>query len=141
MHVNSQPFAGELERYIGHLLADRHNTVAETSRYGYLQNLLNAAGAALDCPKAHVIIHPVNTGAGLPDLGILSEKQAEDGRPEYSVIEVKPTTANVQTLAQTEQVRKYLLHCGLVLVTNYYQFLLATLDKHGGVQTEEQAAV
>ena len=138
MSVKNQNFPAELKRYLTHLHADRHNTVAETSRYGYLQALLNAAGATLDTPKAYVVVHPVNTGAGIPDLGILSERQAQDARPEYGVIEVKPTAADVRTVAQSEQVRKYLLHYGVVLVTNYYQFLLVTLDAHGGVHAEEQ---
>ena len=138
MSTIGQSFTTELKQYLTHFLADRHNTVAETSRYGYLQALLNAAGATLDSPKAYAIIHPVNTGAGIPDLGILSEKQPIDARPQYGVVEVKPTTVDVLSLAQTEQVSKYLLHYGLVLVTNYYQFLLVTLDEHGGVRAEEQ---
>lgn len=131
-------FAAELESYLHHLAADRHNTVAETSRYGYLQTLLNAAGLHGPGPAIHALIHPSSSGAGIPDLGLFSAEQTDGDRPAHGVVEVKPASANLFALAQSEQVRRYLLHYGQVLVTNYYQFLLVTMDEHGAPRLEEQ---
>lgn len=131
-------FAAELESYLHHLAADRHHTVAETSRYGYLQTLLNAAGLHGPGPHVQALIHPSSSGAGIPDLGLFSAEQSDGDRPAHGVVEVKPANANLFALAQSEQVRRYLLHYGQVLVTNYYQFLLVTLDEHGAPRPEEQ---
>ncbi len=123
-------FAAELEAYLRHLVADRQRVVPETSRYGYLQTLLNAAGASVT-PPMRAVIHPANSGAGFPDLGLYATDQADDVRPQHGVVEAKPTGADVNTIARSQQVLGYLHHYRLVLVTNYYQFLLVTLGDDG----------
>lgn len=58
MPQRTPDFTAALESYLRHLAADRHAAVPETSRYGYLQTLLNAAGAELSgaavCPKSWI---------------------------------------------------------------------------------------
>lgn len=44
--------------------------------------------------------------------------------PARGVIEVQPTTADARTAARSEQVRRYLDQCRLVLVTTYREFVL-----------------
>jgi hypothetical protein len=53
-----------LEIYLAEITALRGAT-KETSGYGVLQNLLNAAGHALR-PKVKCVIHPKNSGPEFP---------------------------------------------------------------------------
>ncbi|MBI3960852.1 MAG: N-6 DNA methylase [Chloroflexi bacterium] len=131
-------FTAALEAYLRHLAADRPSAVAETSRYGYLQMLFNAAGEQLAAPRVHAVIHPANSGAGIPDLGLYAADQPDDARPQHGVVEAKPTSADVRAIAHSQQVRGYLLHYRLVLVTNYYCFLLVTLGDDGQPRLEEE---
>ncbi len=118
-------------------LADLHSSlgvgVPETSGYPALRNLLNAVGDSLK-PKIAAVLHPANTGAGLPDGGLFSAKELKkhgpdsptlfDFKPERGVIEVKGLAQDIAGLEQTPQVHGYLEHYGQILVTNYRTFAL-----------------
>ena len=121
-----------VESYLADLYAVRGAGTAETSGYPALANLLNEVGGALK-PKITAIIHPANSGAGLPDGGFFSAKELRQHpgevsllklHPERGVLEVKPVDHDLLTLAQTPQVRNYLEHYGQILLTNYRSFAL-----------------
>lgn len=86
-----------MEAYLRHLAADRPSAVAETSRYGYLQTLLNAAGEQLAAPRVHAVVHPANSGAGIPDLGLYAADQPDDARP-LRVAEVETFTHSARRI-------------------------------------------
>src|SRR5579872_2772252 len=123
-------------------LRDIHRSgqaVKETSYYGVLANLFNAIGKTLK-PRIHCIINIKNRGAGIPDGGLFTPDQlqrvTEDQRfisqiPSRGVIEVKGTGDDVQKIATSEQVIRYLSRYGQVLVTNYRDFLLIGQDVNG----------
>ena len=129
-----------LETYLEELYAIRSSgaAVRETSGYPALANLLNAIGHTLK-PKVRCFIHVKNSGAGLPDGGLFTPDQLKNTdeeapllgipQPARGVIEVKGTDAEVEAVAETQQVRDYVSHYGLALVTNYRSFLLL---KRGG---------
>jgi len=110
--------------------------VKETSYYGALETLLNEAGRHLK-PKVRCIINLANKGAGIPDGGLFTPNQfqkrsndlIEGQLPARGAIEVKGTGDEVDTIKDTEQVKKYLEKYGNVLVTNYRDLLLLTLDR------------
>ncbi len=118
-------------------LVDLHQSlgvgVPETSGYPALRNLLNAVGDSLK-PKITAVLHPANSGAGLPDGGLFSTKDLKkhgadsatlfDLKPERGVIEVKGVAQDIAGLEQTPQVRGYLEHYGQILITNYRTFAL-----------------
>src|ERR1039457_6811013 len=93
-----------LEIYLGELAAMRASgaVVRETSGYGALANLCNAAGQALK-PEVHCFIHVKNSGAGLPDGGLFTAEQLKNTDetapllgiplPARGVIEVKGAEA------------------------------------------------
>ena len=125
-----------VESYLADLLAVRGAGTAETSGYPALANLLNAVGGALK-PKIAAVIHPANSGAGLPDGGFFSAKELRkrpdenslfELKPERGVLEVKPVDCDLLKLAQTAQVRNYLEHYGQILLTNYRSFALCTWE-------------
>src|SRR5258706_6071133 len=131
-----------LESYLEELRAIRSSgaAVKETSGYGALANLLNAIGHTLK-PKVRCFIHVKNSGAGLPDGGLFTVDQLKNTdeeapllgipRPSRGVIEVKATDAEIEAVADTEQVLSYIKHYGLVLVTNYRSFLLLKRGDNG----------
>ena len=131
-----------LEIYLEELRAIRSSgaAVKETSGYGALANLFNAAGHTLK-PKVRCFIHVKNSGAGLPDGGLFTADQLkntdEDApllgipQPSRGVIEVKATDAEVDDVADSKQVREYVKHYGQVLVTNYRSFLLLKRGDNG----------
>lgn len=111
----------------------------ETSYYGALENLLNDHGKKLK-PKVMCLIQMQNQGCGLPDGGLFTRDQYKKGSdseplrgqmPSRGVIEVKPPTANIEAIAESEQVQGYLAKYGQVLVTNLRQFLLLGRDGDG----------
>jgi len=63
-----------VESYLADLYAVRGAGTPETSGYPALANLLNEVGGALRS-KITAAIHPANSGAGLPDGGLLSAKE------------------------------------------------------------------
>jgi hypothetical protein len=101
--------------------------------FTYLANLLNALGAKLN-PAVSCVINLKNKGAGIPDGGFFTKDQLrafDDTAPNLAellpargVMEVKGTADDVDKIAASDQVRKYLALYGVVLVTNYRAFLL-----------------
>ena len=103
-----------LETYLTEIASLRGAT-KETSGYPALSNLLNDAGHTLK-PKVKCIIHPKNSGAGIPDGGLFTPDQlkkhdeAEDFGdliPARGVIEVKSVGEEIADFADSEQVEKY----------------------------------
>lgn len=126
-----------LETYLNTLATLRHATVPETSYYAALQTLLNDVGAGLR-PRVQAVIHPKNTGAGIPDLGLFDENQPTDQKPARGIIEAKPVSDDLMQIARGEQVARYVAHYGQALVTNYYQFVLVTRDVQTGLPVIEE---
>ncbi|MCE5323080.1 N-6 DNA methylase [bacterium] len=113
--------------------------VAETSYYGALANLSNEIGKTLK-PKVNCVINLRNQGAGLPDGGLFTPDQLRknsdidtvfDQIPSRGAIEVKGTSEDVLHISQTKQVKDYVERYGLVLVTNYRDFLLIQRGDNG----------
>jgi N-6 DNA Methylase len=125
------------ENYLNALATYRGATVPETSYYSALQTLLNHIGASLR-PGVQSVIHPKNIGAGIPDLGLFDENQPPDQKPARGIIEAKPVSDDLMTIAQSQQVARYVTHYGQALVTNYYQFVLVTRDAQTGVSIIEE---
>ena len=120
-----------LETYLTEIATLRGAT-KETSGYPVLANLFNAVGHTLK-PKVRCIIHPKNSGAGIPDGGLFTPDQLKNKddmesfvgqKPARGAIEVKSTQDDIAAIAETEQVKEYLAHYGQVLLTNYREFLL-----------------
>lgn len=126
-----------LETYLKTLTRLRGATVPETAYYAVLQSLLNAAGEGVR-PKVQAVIHPKDTGAGLPDLGLFDENQPIEQKPARGVVEAKPVSDDLLQIARSEQVARYVAHYGQVLVTNYYQFMLVTCGADGQPREEER---
>ena len=127
-----------LETYLSEIATLRGAT-KETSGYPVLANLLNAVGPTLK-PKVKCIIHPKNSGAGIPDGGLFLPDQLKnrneeesfiDQKPARGVIEVKSTRDEIADITETKQVKEYLEHYGLVLLTNYRSFLLLKRGDNG----------
>ncbi|MEN6335919.1 MAG: type ISP restriction/modification enzyme [Phycisphaerales bacterium] len=120
-------------------LSEIHQTgggVAEESYYSPLENLLNEVGRKLK-PRVRCVGQLRNTGAGEPYFGLYTASQfqrasdlhsMEGQPPERGVIECKPW--NDDSFARTEsvQVSNYWKKYGLVLVTNYRDFVLVGQD-------------
>ena len=108
----------------------------ERSRYGPLAGLLNAVGATLK-PKVFCVQEPADQGAGHPDFGLYTGRQVQKGRrregqlPEHGVVEVKSPAEDALVTADGEQVERYRLRYGTVLVTNTRDFVLAGEDGAG----------
>ncbi len=123
-----------LETYLEDLAALRASgaVVKEISGYPALANLLNAMGQSIK-PKVRCLIQLRNSGAGLPDGGLFTPeqlKQSDDQLPllgqfpARGVIEVKSSGEELGVVAESQQVRDYLARYGLLLLTNYRDFLL-----------------
>lgn len=111
----------------------------EESYYGALETLLNEVGKGLK-PRVRCISQLKNVGAGEPDFGLFTSSQfqrAKDERPlegalpERGVIEAKGWDDDASVTAGTEQVSKYCARYGLVLVTNYRDFVLVGKSADG----------
>jgi len=113
--------------------------VPETSYYPALSNLFNEIGKTLD-PKVRCIINLANRGAGLPDGGLFTADQLrrtpdEDAFtaqvPSRGAIEVKPPSEEVEAIAGTAQLARYLDRYRQVLVTNLRDFALFGREADG----------
>jgi hypothetical protein len=112
--------------------------VPETSFYPALANLLNEIGKTLK-PKVHCVINIANRGAGLPDGGLFTADQIKKNDPNpmqgqpptRGVLEVKGLAEDLRKTAGSEQVKRYSAKYGVVLVTNYRDFLLIGRDAQG----------
>jgi hypothetical protein len=123
-------------------LSEIHRTgggVAEESYYGVLEALLNEVGRKLK-PRVRCVPQLKNTGAGEPDFGLYAANQfqrAGDTRPmegqlpERGVIECKPWNDDSFARTASAQVSGYWKKYGLVLVTNYRDFVLIGRDERG----------
>lgn len=133
-----------LENYLTEIATLRGAT-KETSGYPALANLLNAIGHTLK-PKVRCIIHPKNSGVGIPDGGLFTPDQLKgrdeeesfaDQKPGRGAIEVKPASDELAAIAATQQVKDYLEHYGQILLTNYRDFLLLKRAPGGKIQQLE----
>ncbi|MCU0914367.1 MAG: hypothetical protein MUC88_07390 [Planctomycetes bacterium] len=111
--------------------------VAEESYYGPLENLLNETGRKLK-PRVRCVAQLRNTGAGEPDFGLYTTNQFQRSRdarpmegqkPERGVIECKPWNDDSFARSESAQVSRYGKKYGLVLVTNYRDFVLIGHDE------------
>ena len=97
-------------------------------------------------PRVRCVINLKNKGAGIPDAGFFAasqfqrgEEKPRDGQPpERGCAEIKSTKDDVEKVAKSEQVAKYLAHYGAVLVTNYRDFLLIGKDANGRAEQLER---
>ncbi len=137
-----------LRDYLDNLYRIRRTgqAVPETSYYGAMETLFNTIGQALSQQRVFCVLNTRNRGAGIPDGGLFLDVDAEDVRldrpgfgrqPERGVIEAKSTAANIETIANSDQVERYLQTYGQVLVTNFYQFMLVTRAADGSAVIEE----
>ncbi len=137
-----------LETYLENLFVihSSGSGVKETSYYGTLENLFNEVGKGLK-PRVRCIINIQNKGAGLPDGGLFTPDQfqkrakgelIEGQLPSRGCIEVKSTQENIDAIAESGQVRKYLGRYRQVLVTNYRDFILVGLDGNGNLFKRER---
>lgn len=130
-----------VERYLTDL-REIHRTgggTAEESFYGPLESLLNEVGAGLS-PRVRCVSQLRNVGAGEPDFGLYSANQfqrsnddapMEGQPPERGVIEVKGWNDDSFVTADSEQVSRYWERYGLVLVTNYRDFVIVGQNERG----------
>jgi len=130
-----------VEAYLNHL-ARIHSTggaVPETSYYGALETLLNEVGGKLK-PKVRCVPQLKNTGAGSPDFGLYTASQFQRVKddepipavlPERGVVEVKGWSDDSFMRTKGAQVSKYWDKYGLVLVTNYRDFVLVGRNEAG----------
>jgi hypothetical protein len=136
-----------LETYLTELYYIRTSggAVKETSYYPALSNLLNEVGKALK-PRVRCIINIQNAGAGLPDGGLYTAEQfpkqskgelREGQLPSRGAIEVKSTGEDVNAVARSEQVMRYVNRYKQVLVTNYRDFVLVGVDHDGKLTNRE----
>src|ERR1039458_3446292 len=128
-----------VERYVRHLREIRSigAGVPETSYYPALSNLLNEVGAGL-CPRVHCVMSLQNRGAGLPDGGLFTPEQIQEGdeiiggqKPSRGAIEVKPTGSSAWVTSDSRQVTRYWNEYGQMLVTNYRDFVLVGRRRDG----------
>src|SRR3712207_6034701 len=95
----------------------------ETSFYGAINALFDGVGKTLK-PRVRCVLTLKNQGAGMPDGGFFAasqlqraESQPQPGQPpERGAIEIKGFAEEVEKIAQSDQVKKYLAKYGLVLV-------------------------
>jgi hypothetical protein len=120
-------------------LSEIHSTgggTDETSYYPALEALLNEVGAKLK-PRVRAVSQLVNTGAGSPDFGLFTSNQFQRAsdhkplKPERGVVEVKGWKDDLFITSDSPQVSKYWKSYGLVLVTNYRDFVLVGKDEQG----------
>ncbi len=138
--------ASVLAGYLDHI-ARIHATGAgtgEISYYGALVGASNAIGEGLR-PRVFCVPNLRNRGAGFPDMGLFAVAGArvptdwpEGHPPERGVVEVDDIPADCRDEAKQHQVARYLAAYGLVLVTNYRDFMLLGRNAQGHVETRER---
>ncbi len=138
----TRPILSDYLDEIARIHATRAGT-GEISYYGALAGALNAAGEKLK-PRVFCVPNLRNRGSGFPDLGLFiagREPAPEEwpaGRlPERGVVEVDDIPADLSVKTGSEQVRRYLRAYGIVLVTNYREFVLLGLDPRGRIERRE----
>jgi hypothetical protein len=125
------PTADALKRYLEQVRYIRGSNLAtnERSYYPALDVLFNSIGEALN-PQVLAIHDVADAGAGHPDF-TLQVKMTGDLR---AVVEAKGALANVDEIAESEQVRRYLNRYNLCLVTNLHDFTLVRLGSGGQIE-------
>lgn len=134
-----------VEKYLRELRQNRSAGVAETSHYGALAGLLNAAGERLR-PRVRCVLHPRGTGAGIPDGALFTADQFPRGegtplpgvKPERGAVEAKPVADDVRQVVQTEQVARYVAAYDQVLVTTFRDWLLVERGPDGRPRPTER---
>ncbi len=116
-----------LTEYLGeiHTIRSLGAGVPETSYYPALSNLFNSVGKTL-VPEVICLIHLQDTGAGIPEAGFFTSDQVQrtthetlpGQKPSRGVLEAKSSDVNLDKLAASEQVLRYLSHYQQVLITN-----------------------
>jgi hypothetical protein len=127
---------------IARIRATRAGT-GEISYYGALTGALNAAGERLK-PRIFCVPNLRNRGSGFPDMGlfVVTRGQALDQwpeaqAPERGVVEVDDIPAELSVKLGSAQVGRYLDAYGLVLITNYREFVLLGRDERGQPECRE----
>ena len=130
----------KVRRYLERMRELRPSATDEQSFYDALGGLLSAVGGELN-PKVTVVQEPANLGFGQPDFGLCASEKTKRERknsvapvrkkPDRGVVEAKGLNADLDVLARSEQVGKYLRGYGIVLATNYREFALVERDSRG----------
>lgn len=111
----------------------------EQSYYGPFETLMNEVGRTLK-PKVRAVSQLRDIGAGVPDFGLYTANQYQRSGdtpevdkipPERGVVEVKAWDDDSFATSEKAQVSKYWERYGLVLVTNYRDFVLVGRDHDG----------
>ncbi len=129
-----------VETYLTHLreIYDTGGGTAEESYYGPLETLFNEVGGRLK-PRVRAVQQLRNRGSGEPDFSFYTADQFQ-GRdeapipglgPERGAAEVKPWRDDLAAVAAGAQAARYLQGYRLVMVTNYRDFVLMSLDDAG----------
>ena len=113
------------------------------SETGETQGALNAAGERLK-PRVFCVPNLRNRGAGFPDMGLfvvarrhVPEDWPQVLPPERGVVEVDDIPADLSVKLGSTQVLRYLDAYGLVLVTNFRDFVLLGRDARGQPERRE----
>lgn len=109
-------------------------STSETSLYGPLESMLNEIYEELGLDA--ICNSQPGTGSMHPDYGVFRKSTcdselASGSGPEFAVIEMKGPSEDVRKVAKEKQVRKYLSKHGVVVISNYREFLLIVEDKDG----------
>jgi hypothetical protein len=117
--------------YLKHLQVIHESSLAskERSYYPALDVLFNTVGVTLT-PKVNAIHDIADQGAGHPDYAL----QVEQTKDIRAAIEVKSTSEEVEDIMQSGQVKRYLGHYSLTLVTNLRDFALVRLGRNNQVE-------
>ena len=128
---------------IARIRATRAGT-GEISYYPALTGALNSIGERLK-PRVFCVSNLRNRGAGYPDMGLFVAERGrapddwpESRPPERGVVEVDDIDTDVSSKRASAQVGRYLARYGLVLVTNYRDFLLLGNDARGKPEVRER---
>jgi len=110
-----------LNRYLKNLQATiNQGDAREESFYKHLDSLLSEFAAANGIKKVSVTILPKKTEAGNPDFRIWDGKNHITG-----YIEAKdPSITNLDTIQETEQLKRYRSTFPNIILTNFYEFRL-----------------
>ena len=136
-------YLGEIAR----IRATRAGT-GEISYYGALAGALNAAGERLK-PRVFCVPNLRNRGSGFPDMGLFvrdarrTPRRIGQRRRRRSAAWSRSMTSRpiCRSRLASEQVRRYLAAYGLVLVTNYRDFVLLGRDARGQARAAGKLSV
>ncbi len=128
---------------IARIRATRAGT-GEISYYGALVGALNASGERLK-PRVFCVPNLRNRGAGFPDMGLFAggglraaDEWPEGRPPDRGVVEIDDIPAELSVKLRSAQVSRYLGAYGLVLVTNFRDFVLLGRDAAGHAEVRER---